>query len=306
MCVCILNNEQLNALSVTDSIDWKCRSCSGGVKPRRISCILPDLDCEESDAEVCELSSLGDKKSILMIFRQETRDIIRDELQATLDFYSKKIDEYEIKIREYENRMKIMENQHQDTKNRNINLVLQIEVLEQKVNKIEQAQSCNDVEICGIMERDNENLQEIISAVGRAFNMNTDAIIRARRKKKYPRADSVHNPNPNMPTPLPPPIVVTLRENCREQWLEASKNSRITDKDVGGVNDLKVIIREALSPTTAFLLWKTKNTLKEKSLCKYVWYKNGLIMVRKHENDKKVYTVRALGDIEKIAKDLQK
>ncbi|KAJ0169477.1 hypothetical protein K1T71_015064 [Dendrolimus kikuchii] len=42
-----LSIEQLNALSSTDSVDWKCKSCTGGSKPKRVSCIIPDNDDDE-------------------------------------------------------------------------------------------------------------------------------------------------------------------------------------------------------------------------------------------------------------------
>ncbi|KAI5632425.1 hypothetical protein NE865_14865 [Phthorimaea operculella] len=301
-----LTTEQLAALSATDSVDWKCRGCAGAGKPKRISCILPELTPDDDESDIEGVPNDKDKKEMLSIFRQEIRNIIKMELENTLDYYSKKIDEYEIKIREYETKLKMVENQCTDLKNGQKNLKLQNEVLEQKVNKLEQAQSHNDIEICGVAELEDENVNEIAHKISQVLSQKPDDIIRAFRKKKPARKGPSPSTRGDSATPPPPaPIVVTLRHNSRDYWLTAAKTKNIIERDVGRNSDEKITIRESLSPTTAFLLWKTKS-LKEKALCKFVWCKNGTILVRKHENDKKVHVVRSTSDIDRLAKELQK
>lgn len=64
----------------------------------------------------------------------------------------------------------------------------------------------------------------------------------------------------------------------RDQWLAAARAAApINACDVGGEGDAKVYVRESLTPTTAFLLWKAKKELKGKALCKYVWCRYGVI-----------------------------
>lgn len=296
-----LTKEQLSTLSTTDSVDWKCRVCTGNAKPKRVSCILQDPEDEESDMDVGCYSATSETEKILIEIRKEVREVIRNELQRTLQFYSEKIDEYDAKVKEYETNMKSVENQCKDLRNICKNLTLTNDTLEQKVNKLEQAQSFNDIEICGIMETEKEDVKQITLSVCQILNQKQEDVIRAYRKKKPSRPGTAQS----IRAAATAPIIVSLREGCRDHWLVASKTTNVTTQDLGRQDNTKVYIRESLTPTTAFLLWKTKTELKDKSLCKYVWCKNGLIMVRKEDQDKKVHVVRSVRDIDRIAKDLQ-
>lgn len=309
-----LSMDQLNALSVTESVDWKCNRCSttNGGKPKRISVILPDPEDEESEFEM-EVDSGKDREKFLFEIRKEVRmmrdtvrDIIREELQSTLHFYSKKIDEYEEKIIDYETRLKLTENQFKHISNLCKNLELRNDILEQKVNKWEQAKLSNEIEICGILGTENENLTKIAVTVGNILHQKPEDIIKVYRKKKVIRQGTARAVRATADAP----ISVTLREGCHEQWLRASRDTRIRlgdlhlDGEVDG--DSKVFLRAALSPSTSYLLWKAKTDLRDKGLCKYVWCREGTVMVRKTDGDQKIYYVRSGNDIDTIKKELQK
>jgi hypothetical protein len=125
-----LSTEQLCDLLATDSVDWKCHSCAPvhGGKKKRISVILPNHEDEDSETE----GSTQDKpdKALLEMrqeirqLRQTAKEIIRDELQSTLGFYSDNIDEYENKLKDHEMRFKILENHYKDIINTCKNLFL--------------------------------------------------------------------------------------------------------------------------------------------------------------------------------------
>ncbi|CAH1645687.1 unnamed protein product [Spodoptera littoralis] len=298
-----LTAEQLTALSSMESVDWKCRVCSIAVggKGRRISVILPDPDDEESDVE--GIANQQDKTLFeihqeVRQLRQNVKDIIRDELQNTLKFYSNKIDEYEEKVKSYEMRVKIMENQCKNLNDICTNLTLKNEVLEQKLSKLEQAQSYNELEICGMEEQQNEDIKNIVTTYSQLLKQNPDDIIKAVRRKKpiHPGTAQAER------LKVDAPIMISLREGRREQWYEAARTVNVTSKDLGGESGNKVYLREALSPTISYLLWKTKTNLKEKALCKYVWCRNGQIMVRK----KKVIRKYTTCDPKKTSSELAK
>lgn len=302
-----LTTEQLTALSLTDSVDWKCRSCSctAGGKPKRISVILPDREDEDSEAECPNLGSqerlLYEIKQEVREMRQTVRDIIRDELQSTLKFYSDKIDDFGERMHDHDSRIKIMENQLKNVINKNTNLELKNEVLEQKINRMEQAQLCNNVVICGVPEEE-KDAKKVAMLVSKALQQNADDIISVHRKKKPIKPGAAQNSR----TIADAPIVVTLREGSSESWIQASRSKSISARELGASSDSKIYVRASLSPSTAFLLWKAKTELKDKSLCKYVWCKDGMIMVRKTDGDKKIYYVRSAADIQTIKKELNK
>ena len=124
-----ISAEQLSALFTTESADWKCRNCTGSGKPKRLSFIMPDAEEEvDTDSEQQQIQAPTITHKILSDIRREVREVVRDELQTALQFYSDKIDEYEVKIKDYEN-------QCYELKNTCKNLILRNDVLEQTKNE---------------------------------------------------------------------------------------------------------------------------------------------------------------------------
>lgn len=285
--------DQLNVLYSTDAVDWKCRPCMGNGKPKRLSCILPDVD----DEDITDTENLMDNnitQRILSDIRREVRDIIKEELQSTLQFYSDKIDEYELKINGFENKIKLFDNQNMELKHKYKNLELKYEVVEQKLNAFEQSQLANNIDICGVEET--EDVDGMVKNLCIKLNLKAeDVVCTYRKKSNRPEAKQGK---------LPPPIVVTLKEGRRDSWLQVAKTHTISGKDLGSGEDTKIYLRESLSPTTAYLLWATKNALKTTNICKFVWCKNGQILVKRHEKGK-TYNIRSEKDIHKLVSDFK-
>ncbi|KAG7299373.1 hypothetical protein JYU34_016313 [Plutella xylostella] len=290
-----ITTEQLNALVATDSVDWKCRNCTGGVKPKRLSCILPDAE-EEDNTDNESLSNMAQNKltqKILNDIRREVRDIITSELQSTLQFYSDKIDEYEEKIAVYECNIKMMEDQCQDLKHSVKNAMLKYEILEQKMNAMEQSQMCNFIEICGVKEAIDENPLDIASKICSNLQLNPKTILKAYRKTGKKSRTTAADKEPS------PPILVAMQEGCRDKWLEAARTIQLNNTVLGSEDISRINVREALTPSSAFMLWKAKKELKETGICKFIWFKNGQILSRKEEKEK-IFTVRSISDIERL------
>ncbi|CAK1547685.1 unnamed protein product [Leptosia nina] len=279
-----LTNEQLNVLFSTESADWKCRNCSGPKsKPKRLSFIMPDAEEDDISDSEDQIKS-GLKKNILNEIKIEIRDIIRTEMQSVMQFYIEKMDEYEHKFKTYENQIRDLTNSNKNTK-------LKYDALQQKINNMEQKLLCNQVEIHGIQEEENENILEICKNFCNIVKVPHGSVIKAYRKK------SRRNRSDKKATS---PIVVVLSdEDKRDNWMKASKKISITSKDLGLQGDGKIRNFEALTPTNSFLLWKAKSSLHETGLCKYVWCKKGVIRVKREEGDR-TFIVRSEEDIEKI------
>lgn len=291
-----ITTEQLTALFSTDSVDWKCRVCAGPAKQKRISCILPDQEEEESPDTKSSCDPNATVQKALLEIRREVREIMRNELQSSLQFFSDKIDEYEEKIKVYESDFKNVENQYTDLKNSYTNLSLKNEVLEQKINSMEQQQMSNYLEICGVPEEENENLSTITQEIAKKISKNGSDLINVFRKQNIRSNTAKSNAQPV--------LVVCLREGQRDQWLQDAKALTLTCKDIGRNNENRIYLRERLTPATAYLLWKTKQELKESGICKYVWCKQGQVLVKKQEKGK-THTVRSTNDIDKLIALLQ-
>ncbi|CAH2093494.1 unnamed protein product [Euphydryas editha] len=280
-----MTNEQLNTLSKTDSVDWICKSCSGQQKPKRLSCILPKEDVSEFQNLEPMANNLT-KKDILDL-KSQLIEVIREELQRTLQFYSDKIDEYECKLKVQENCTKQLENKYK-------NLNLKYESLEMKLNTIQQGQLANNIEICGVKEVEQEDIMKITKDIATKIHQNTSDIVKCYRKKKS-------KGNPSQKKPESSAIVVLLREGVRDAWLRAAKDVSLTVQDVGGNGRDRIYLRESLTPSTAFLLWKTKEQLKEHY--KYIWCKNGSVLIRKADNEK-ISAVKSVSDLIKVKSTL--
>lgn len=284
-----ISTDQLSALRATDSVVWKCQSCSGNTRPKRLSCILPDADDDEIEAEALTSNVSA---QIIAEIRREVRETIRIEIQTSMQFYSDKIDDYEEKIKSFDNRVKALDNQCYDLKNQMKNLQRRNEALEQRVATLDQDNLADCLEICGIEEKENEIVGDVTSAVCQAWKLDPNDIIKAYRKKNRAR-----NNTKNLQSPA---IFVKLREGRREKWLLASKDQRKSSKDVGiGRDDSKIYFRESLSPHTAYLLWKAKSILQDSELFRYVWCKNGHVLARRADKEK-VTAIHSERDIERL------
>lgn len=267
-------------------------NCVGKVRSKRLSFILPDAEEEDAtDSESLPRSGSlhgitvpNTTEKMVHEIRREVREVVRNELQTALQFFSDKIDDYEVKMKDYENECTALRNVCS-------NLSLKNEVLEQKINGLEQFQLRNEVEIHGVKEVEGENVKALVDSICTKIQQRPSDIICARRKRVF-RSDKQKDKQS--------PLLVSLREGCRGQWLASARNANIISQDLGMEGDCKVYVQEALTPQNAFLLWKAKMVLKSTGLCKYAWFKDGVILVRRAEKEK-AQAIRSTKDIDRIA-----
>lgn len=291
-----LSTDQLSTLFVTEAAEWKCKGCVGNTKSKRMSFVMPDPE-EDDNTDTEPLITAQATQNMLSEIRRDVRTEVREairnelqsELQSVLQFYSDKIDEFEQKMREYGNRCT-------EFKNTCKNLSLKNEVLEQKINTLEQKQLRNVIEIFGVKETEQEDVNAISENICVKLQKNTEDILTTFRKKTN-RTGAAQNKQL--------PIVVTLRDGCSEQWLETAKTAKLCARDIGIDSESKIFIREALTPRNSFLRWKAKTELKDTGNCKYVWTNQGQVLVRKIERGK-AYPIMCENDIERIAKLIEK
>lgn len=228
--------------------------------------------------------------------RRQIRETIQEEMKKSLQFYSDKVDDFQETIDRYEEKVKYLENQNKDLQNKYTNMKNKYDLLEQKINSLEQTQIENKIEIAGVHKTENENLQEILKKICEKIKQETKDVIKIYRKESKASAGQKRSSST---------LVVTLRDGCRDQWLEGAKSVTILDRDVGGETETKVFLREALTPATAHLLWRAKAELKETNLVRFVWCKRGNVLIRKSEKEK-VHVIRSEGDIDRWAAALPK
>uniref|UniRef100_A0A2A4JSX1 L1 transposable element RRM domain-containing protein n=1 Tax=Heliothis virescens TaxID=7102 RepID=A0A2A4JSX1_HELVI len=141
------------------------------------------------------------------------------------------------------------------------------------INASEQRDRLLNIEIVGIPELENENLNEIMSKIGNytEIDMTSDDILQVNRvTAKF----KVHG--------RPRNIVVKLRNRqLKDNIISQARKRRLSTKDLniqGSV--IPIYINEHLTPYNKNLLKKTKEIAKIKEY-QYVWTKNCRIHVRK-------------------------
>lgn len=273
-----LTGKQLNAIKATESLEWTCVDCSK--MKRQGSLVVPDdEDDEEEDTlnHSKNIVAVNSEKITAQITKQIDRMLNRElsEITRAVQHLSDKVDECLESTEAFKTIIKDLEKKNLDLKNKNIHLENRFNALEQRMNENEQKQLANKVEIIGVPQKEEENLQSIMSTIATALTMNKDDVKIAERQPSRVGKPGI--------------ILMAMKDSdSKTKWISAAKEKRLNSSVMpgGGSTQEKIFVREALTQYNKNLLWKTKQQLKEKF--KYVWCKNGKIMARKNDKSKMV------------------
>ena len=160
----------------------------------------------------------------------------------------------------------------------------------EKINAMEQFSRLNNLEIQGIPENENENLQIIFKKICEFLSLDTLSIDFIHRVPLWEKNSNKHKP-----------IIVRLLSRVdRDAILNAYKGKRTPQKsglEIEGLSN-SCYINEHLSQHNKTLFKQTREIAKEK-VYKYVWVKNGNIFVRKNETSK-ITHIKNLDYLEKL------
>lgn len=138
-------------------------------------------------------------------------------------------------------------------------------------------------------------MEDIIVKIGVNFDLNLkkediDEAFRIQKNKNYKSSN-------NNDTPV---MVTFLRKKDRESFLSMRRRRSIfTDEvNIHGKRS-QIFINEHLTKESKELLWKAKKIKTEKNF-KFLWIKNGNILLRKTENSE-VIKINAEEDLEKLS-----
>ena len=148
----------------------------------------------------------------------------------------------------------------------------------------------NNIEIVGLTEQGGENLDHLVGVIATKLGVDLDTrdiahICRVGRRQPQ---DTAH----------PRPVVLRLtRRAVRDQLLKAARVRRHLSTEQLGVpgNSRAVYINEHLIKSDRQLYGKARGYAREGKL-KYVWRKNGQILIRKSENGP-VCRIQSEGDL---------
>ncbi|XP_059052568.1 uncharacterized protein LOC131847119 [Achroia grisella] len=170
-----------------------------------------------------------------------------------------------------------------------------ISSLEKQINSQAQSALRNELEIIGVTETPNENLQHIIlqtaSKIGVSLTCEDHDWV-MRPGNSY--AQGTQTSNKIIPRPL---IVKFMRRAKREDFLKAAKTRRnITSADIEIQGPArKLYFNEHLTKHNRLFFRDTRSRAKESGY-KYCWIKNGIVHIRKHEG-RPAIKIRNLSDM---------
>lgn len=286
-----LSGKQLAALKAAENLDWTCNDCNMNSTRRSSFRTLHDYEEEENDDNDAAGLSL-DMKKLFQDLRKEVSSIVTQEMRSvttSVQYCSEKVDEFSESMEAITSKLKDMEKKLTHLDNENRGCLLKIEALEQRNVELEQQLLVDHVEISGIPDSNDLDLPKLVESVVLKLDASKEDILSVKRLPARRTG--------------PAPVLVRVRQESTRQHLIASARVKtITSLDlmpnlIGPPAAEKIYVREALSTYLKNLLWQAKLDLK--GVFKFIWVREGKVLVRKSENEK-VYKLRSKRDIQMI------
>lgn len=287
-CVGCLKEFHLNCAKLTkedlvymkeSETTWRCEPCT---TERRKS-----MHLEEKTAK--GTLSLSDLKYLIDSVLEGQNRIEKD-LGSSIELYHTELVEYNKTVNEQGQKLDAALKIIEALQSENVILKKEISFLQRKVDDAEQANNNNCLEIIGLPEDKNENVEEAVISIGQSLGITlTNNAIDYCHRVRY-------NPNYNGPRPL---VVRFIRRADKEQLLCARKVKRdFSTRHMGRQDDFLIFIRERLTNSRRLLFKSVRQKAKDLNY-KYVWTKRGNIFIRKADNSQ-IMAIKSTDDLNSI------
>lgn len=219
----------------------------------------PSSDSEEDDTMTSKMIKCIEKK-----FNELTNQLMKSfneqikELKKSVEFCCEKLDEYEEKNKNKEILIKQLQ-----AENKEIKL---------HINKMEQNEKQNNIEIQGVPFKENENITNV-------FNNIIDIL---KCDKETINVTNIFRSKNKNPTNKNTAIVVSLQnKECKDIIIALKKKYGILNaKNINFEENNTIYINEQLTQFNKHLLYLAKSS---RLGYKFIWAKNGKIWMRKNE-----------------------
>lgn len=293
--------------------DWQCPSCiNKQPKTDKSNTPIRNLSSNTSTARAASVFQEGIVSADLMDLRtyiETCNEKVRADLSQistslaslTTEFKEKfakmeekigKIHELETELSEAKKRITELESQHV------VYMKASIQQLESSVNKQNQYNLRNEIEIAGVDESESESLQHIATLVSKKVGVNlkeedVDEITRVGPKRG---SNSRQAPSKDL---LPRTIVVKLvRRTKRNEILQAAKIRRnLTSDGIVEGPSKKLYINERLTKDTRLLFRDARQRSRQHGF-RFCWIRDGTIQIRQEEK-RPAITIRSSDDLDK-------
>lgn len=229
------------------------------------------------------------KSEMISEFKQYSAE--NAELRTSVQFLSDGVDKNNTLMDCIKKELQKIQEENRTLRKENAELRGNMNHLEMRLRNLEQHSRKQNIEINGLPETRNEDIQLVLNDVAKAIGveMKTEKIVAAHRVPSFNKKRT-------------PPIIVRFSTyDEKDTWITKFKECRpLTANKVNPSfeSSVKVFINEHLSPENKILLSKAKEVARAKGY-QYVWSRDGKIFVRK-ENGEKCRKIEFFSDLDKL------
>jgi hypothetical protein len=207
------------------------------------------------------------------------------EIEKEIDFLGEKYVELQKAREEISENSKKQENRIKDVLQKNTYLEKCNKALEERVMRLEQKELAMQIELMNVQKKEGEDLMATVSKIAQELSLRIQDIENVWR----------------VPGDLKDarPVIVSLRSReARTEWLKCRKRVLTNGTIYNTEDSSRIFINEHLTRQLRHLFWSAKNRLRETH--KFVWIRNGKVLVKKNENEKRVYQINFESDIDSL------
>jgi hypothetical protein len=184
-----------------------------------------------------------------------------------------------VEMRELKNNFQTLSQQNAELSSENAKLKMEmthvykdLDFLHEKINRMEQCQLINEVEIIGVPEADDEDLGDILQKFFEhvEFTSTADTVTNMYRKKRTNNG-------------LPGTIIVSFNNTSNKTRFVASTKKKLSSTFLRPENPRPVYINEHLTKHNKYLFYLARDLRRTKAV-KYAWTDHGQILVKTDDN----------------------
>lgn len=261
----------------SEQVAWRCDPCSAN---RRSSLTLEYKANEGS-------LSLEDVMKAIKDLRDEQKASMKD-FNDSYELMNSKLDDNTSALKQNTDKMSEYIAIIDSLTSENVKLKEKVQLLERRVEDMEQYSRRNCIEIQGVPTTDDKVIDSVKS-VGQAVGMEiTDSMI-----------DACHLLGKRLNNVGPPGIIVKfVRRIDAESLLMKRRGKKLSTRHLGLTTDSPVYVNESLTPERRRLFAMARRVKTEKNY-KWLWVKGGKILLRKTDGEP-VINVKCQADLEKL------
>lgn len=294
---------------------WKCSKCKQTKKNPTSAAGTPKSPVvlnEGRDENVGHLPSIVSIDAAALLssmdgrFQQMYQEMIEmkasfneklDKLTSSIQIWSNRFLELEQRCGELADFKEKAENKMIAQDRTNVYLQKYNTALEERIEMLEQKEKEKVVELACVEETENEKLDEVVLSIAQNLDLKVDDIEHVRRVGAPMGKTAGSEPGDRRRRARP--IVVTMRTRAARDHWTSKRKTRLTNGAIyGNDHQQRIYINEGMTKYKRQLFWSAKNQLKP--TYKYVWFQRSNVLVKKNEEEDKIYNIKNEEDIKSL------